>query len=705
MRTASMGAFLGSLLVGVMSVCGTAGRAESDADGPLRSIAVTPTQLVARFTPLVRPAKLVELPLYAPYPSRQGATLWQGSSGADRAVLSRFAGRRDRLYSAFFLVDAATERPLGPRHFVDDFSRLPTWDFTFPWPHSKKGVTCPVNLPDLRALGVKYVDTNLLLSSLLDWRSPNPEATWEVDGRRVGINLQYVRRFDEQIKAMNEAGINVTLIILNGVPTAPDPANPLIHPHTDLAHAPNHLGAINVTDLRGLRCFRAAMEYLAHRYSAPGNPHGWVSGYIIGNELQSHWVWHNTGRLPPAEFVRDYANQLRIAWLAVRRYHSRVRVYVSMDHHWRLRPDPDPLKSLGGDEFLERLNALTKTEGDFPWNVAFHPYPENLFHPQFWRDKTAVLGFDTWRVTFKNLEVLPAFLAQERFRCHGVPRRIILSEQGFNCLDQPDGEAIQAAAYAAAYYKISRMDAIDAFILHRHVDHRAEGGLHLGLWSCRQTGPHAGAPDRKRLLWKIFRAADTPEWKQAFAFAKPILGIEDWNRFAPFTGPVPADSGTFAQPLDPKTVVYNFLDHFPDARVVNCLDWRRSSARGADGRLCLTLFQHPPADPDNPVGKAEFPLDLPPVRQDQRLEFRFGTVLTGESRNGVRFSVEVDNREVWTETQRRTNQPTAHALDLSAFADRQVTLSLKVDSLRDADHDFANWLRPVIVVRQGTSGR
>ena len=100
-------------------------------------------------------------------------------------------------------------------------------------------------------------------------------------------------------------------------------------------------------------------------------------------------------------------------------------------------------------------------------------------------------------------------------------RRIILSEQGFDTPKEPDGEIIQAAAYCYAYKLVESIDGIDSFILHRHVDHRDEGGLLLGL---RRWGK--GNPKKK--IYDCFRFADTPEWEAAFEFALPVVGIKKW---------------------------------------------------------------------------------------------------------------------------------------------------------------------------------
>ncbi len=103
---------------------------------------------------------------------------------------------------------------------------------------------------------------------------------------------------------------------------------------------------------------------------------------------------------------------------------------------------------------------------------------------------------------------------------------MILSEQGFHTPDGPDGERIQAAAYCYAYKIVERLDGIDAFILHRHIDHAAEGGLRLGL---RSNQPRADDPRPKKLIHSCFAAADTAGWESAFAFALPILRVNQWN--------------------------------------------------------------------------------------------------------------------------------------------------------------------------------
>jgi hypothetical protein len=118
-------------------------------------------------------------------------------------------------------------------------------------------------------------------------------------------------------------------------------------------------------------------------------------------------------------------------------------------------------------------------------------------------------------------------MAMEELRWNGQTRRIILSEQGFHCSDRPEAEREQAAAFALAYKTVSQQDGIDAFILHRHVDHAGEGGLRLGLWT-NQAGT-ISTPDRQRLIYDVFRAAGTEEEEKQFEFSLPVFGASSWQ--------------------------------------------------------------------------------------------------------------------------------------------------------------------------------
>jgi hypothetical protein len=127
--------------------------------------------------------------------------------------------------------------------------------------------------------------------------------------------------------------------------------------------------------------------------------------------------------------------------------------------------------------------------------------------------------------------MLTKFLEREPMRYQGSLRRVILSEQGFHSAATPEGELAQAAAYAYAMYRISKMPGIDSMIMNRHVDHQHEGGLNLGVWTRKPDS--ICTPDRKKPIYDVFKRADGADWREAFAFALPIIGIKSWSDIDP----------------------------------------------------------------------------------------------------------------------------------------------------------------------------
>ncbi len=402
----------------------------------------------------------------------------------------------------------------------------------YPMAVSKKGLQVEI-VEDALALGVKHAALNFNLTPLLDLKGDTNNPAWVSGGRTYRFRRSQLEGMDRRIKQLSDAGAVVNLIVLTYQSGDGARDRVMIHPQC-VSNAPNRLGNFNTVTAEGRGAFVAAMEFCAERWSRPDRKFGRVSGYIIGNEVNSHWWWANMGRVTMTEFAEDYLRTVRLAHDAVRRQSDWARVYISLEHHWNTRFDKkSEHTAFAGRGFVDYFARRAREGGDFDWNIAFHPYPENLFEPRFWNDKTATTNvLTTPRITFKNIELLPAYLRQPELLYQGRPRRIILSEQGFHTPKGTNGELIQAAAYCYAYKKIEGLDGIDAFILHRHVDHPHEGGLMLGL---RSLTPNATEARPKKLSWECFRAADTPEWERAFRFALPVTGLKSWTEA---TGPV-----------------------------------------------------------------------------------------------------------------------------------------------------------------------
>ncbi|MBS0204139.1 MAG: hypothetical protein JSS49_14630 [Planctomycetes bacterium] len=436
------------------------------------------------------------------------------------------AVRRDRVYSAFVPVQTHKKFgriPVGAARHVDSFAGISKSEAPFPVSTSKKGLQIQM-ADDALKLGVQHAALNLDLNRMVDLSMNAANYEWTMDGEKYFFDRGYVDSLG--VKKLTDAGCVVTLILLSY--GSGDAARDAIMQHPRrIAKPPNNLAAFNTVTPDGLRHYKACLEFLADHFSQPDGEYGRAANYIVGNEVSAHWEWYNLGLATPEYAIGEYERSVRIANTAVRKFSSSSRVYLSLEHHWTLTFGNDPQKAVAGRTFIEEFNRLAQMGGNYDWNLAYHPYPENLFEPRTWNDKTATASPNSQRITFKNLEQLTLFFRRPELLIDGHPRHIILSEQGFNSDGTPEGDTAQAAAYCYAWVKVSRLDGIDSFILHRHVDHSGEGGLNLGLW--RRQPDSVATPSTTRPMYEVFSKADTPDWEAAFKFALPVIGIKNWD--------------------------------------------------------------------------------------------------------------------------------------------------------------------------------
>jgi uncharacterized protein DUF5722 len=386
---------------------------------------------------------------------------------------------------------------------------------SFPTPLNVKGLQVQM-VEDALALGIQHAGINVNLTALYGPQS-------KVEAGEFVWNEGYLASLDRQIKPLSDQGVLVYLIIIAYPSKNPAVDAVVLHP----GHRQDYkfsVGAVNTTN----GFLDAVMGMLAERWSGGQPEHGRVRGWIIGNEVNSHFLWDNMGAVPLETAASEYEKAFRIAHTAIRRCSLNARTYLSFDHHWSSSMhNVSPQEATPGRDFLDTFARLVRERGDFDWNVAWHPYPEDLGNPRAWADKTVTHDDNTNKVTFKNLEVLPKHLEKAELLFHGKPRRIILSEQGFHTLLTPDGEQLQAAAYAYAWEKVQTLPTIDAFIYHRHVDHAHEGGLRLGLW---RNAPNSVAdPHSKKLIYELFKKAGTTDWRAAADALLPVTGLQTWH--------------------------------------------------------------------------------------------------------------------------------------------------------------------------------
>ncbi|MDR2997350.1 MAG: DUF5722 domain-containing protein [Microbacterium sp.] len=445
----------------------------------------------------------------------------------------------DGLYGQFSIsVDGAV---VGGPHYADDLQLTAPNTSDFPEVLDKKGLQVQLT-DDAEALGVQHAGINVDLAAImLNKKNSDDNIVFTSEGQDYYFDRAEVADLDTQIKALSDNGTLVNLIVLvYAHDNDPDSAaNVLIHPDASREPGAGPVFGFNTVTAEGIRYTTAAMEFIAGRWSRTDEQFGRAVGFIVGNEVDAQWSWSNSGDKTADEFLNDYSRALRIMSLASRKYYDKARTYTSLTHAWTepAGPNPDesnPTRFYSVRDVIDKLNQISKATGDFPWYVAQHPYPQDLFKPDFWNDTDATDSIDSKLITFKNIQVLPEYLASEQLLYDGEPRRIILSEQGCNTAGPGDtlteeAEKLQAACYAYAYYKIRFLPSIDSFILHRHVDHRQEGGLNLGLWAADYSTDFPASPLRHKYSYDVFKYIDTSRSLEVTDFAKPIIGINEWS--------------------------------------------------------------------------------------------------------------------------------------------------------------------------------
>ena len=439
----------------------------------------------------------------------------------DTATVSRYAAGRDGLCFAYAVqVDDELLEGVQYAEVVEGAPR------TFPYPEvdTKKGLQIS-DAADAAILGVKHSAINVNEG---DFLMPAPvegnTIFFEHDGRTFYFRKSHVEAMDKDFIELTEIGCVITLILLNSprwrVDIDPAFWEVIKHPaYTGKSEDGTGLiSAFNLVTEEGLAYYRAFIAFLADRYTREDKAFGRCVGMIVGNEVDAGYIWGNAGEMDMETYVREYATALRVTWQTAATVYGGMRVYVSLDHFWTTAMNEESLRYYKPRDMLIFLNDMALEEGQIPWHIAYHPYPEDLNYPDFWNDRLATPDDDAPIITFKNLEVLARFIYREEFLLNGARRRIILSEQGFNSHWTEESEVLQACAYGRAYRKVMEIPEIDSFILHAHRDNRFEFGLNLGLWRRKKDSARMDAP---KPIYYVFKAIDQ----------KDERGVYHWERY------------------------------------------------------------------------------------------------------------------------------------------------------------------------------
>ena len=388
----------------------------------------------------------------------------------------------------------------------------------FQTPASKKGILVDPNKlrgGELDDLGVKQAAYNIPVARLLgpSTSSLYPTIYYTYNGKTYTFNGQIIGEYDHVFSTLTAKGISTTAIILNNYSPA---YQQLIHPKArGGSSAPYYM--FNGAEEAGVEYMAAIASFLAERYS--DNKHGKVSSWVIANEINARKEWNHMEYTDIETYVEEYAKAFRVFYTAIKSVNGSAKVYMPIDQQWDRNIKGNT--NYDGKDILDVFNRNISSKGNIDWGLSQHPYNVPLTEPRIWKSTKYVKhSVNTSMLTMDNIEILTNYMQQEHFlNDKGEVRSIILSEQGYTA---SSGEAIQAAAFAYAYYKTEANPHIDSFLLNRQTDAPEEvaQGLAFGL---NTTGGH------RRQLYNVFKYIDTPHHAEYTNFSKELIGISNWS--------------------------------------------------------------------------------------------------------------------------------------------------------------------------------
>lgn len=356
-------------------------------------------------------------------------------------------------------------------------------------------------------LGIRHATINLVLSPMIS-ASPKPGFTpFTVDGRGWFANEPFLKGLETTVRHLTAKEVLVSGILL--VPN--QAGKPMTHPEAE----PRGIYAMpNLAEAEGAAHYRAAIHLLAERFTRPDCR---IINWILHNEIDQAGVWTNMGDQPLARYLESYLRSTRLVYHTMRLRDPHARTFISLTHHWT-KP------SFGSGAYtvrplLDLFAEMAEGEGDFEWGVAYHPYPQDLRNPDTWNDRDVTTDFETPYITPKNLEVLPAYLAQPRFLYQGkTPRAILFSEQGFNTPTlSAEDQRRQVAGLIHTFRKLPQLPTVEAWHLHRYQDMPdGEGGLRLGILDERGN---------RKLGWHAYAAIGTEREGEFAKVADEVMAM------------------------------------------------------------------------------------------------------------------------------------------------------------------------------------
>lgn len=372
-----------------------------------------------------------------------------------------------------------------------------------------KDLNCSYTVLNLDLNGFIYPNEVFEGGKAIEIDHPDESVTYNFisNGTIYYFNKDKVDDLEKQTKKFYKLGANITLNLICTVNTNEEqfPSKMTYLPY---ANQGTSLMGQNTSNKYGFDYFIACMEFINYRHSLYNFENGYISNYVIGNEIDFPQSYNRISEKQSSidVYMEEYSRLLRVANLASKKYCNSTTVCMPITHNWGKTEKNGLLNDVQGYaplDLVEWLNKRSKLQGDYNWGLAPHSYCRSL-------PSNSIYELDTWyggdditttkggktigmnqyptntedhqataMITFSNLEVLDIYLHQDNLKVNGSLRPVYLNESGISSCEIPGSNThelrkTQAACIALAYYKVSQLDSIVGFSYYRCIDHEAE---------------------------------------------------------------------------------------------------------------------------------------------------------------------------------------------------------------------------------------
>ncbi len=466
----------------------------------------------------------------------------------DRYLTDDDTVKYDNLYNKYYLVknDKIIKGPVYTTEIEAKYDSVPLLSNK-----SKKGLFAEGNgVSAYKDLGASHTTINLSVEELIrpnevfedgeaiDLPLPDEEKQnyyqFNSNGKDYYFKKSVVDAWDREIKSYYKLGAQITAIII-----AKPVSNEEIFPQK-LTYAPystqdTQLMGLNTSNAYGFDYYIAMIEFIANRYSENDFANGYISNYVIGNEIDYAKDYNRISEKQASldTYMEEYSRLMRLANLATRKYSEDITVTMPLTHSWAQKGYilvGDSVQAYVPKQMIEWLNVKTKAEGDYNWGLAPHVYGYHLaqagvYYLDTYKNSSIItealkggrnVGITndyetTSKITLSNIELLDDYLNQDDLKFNNTVRSVYLTETGVSSYWNDSlygGENIQAATIASAYYKISQLDSIKAFSYYRPIDNKTETDSYAAFGLIKSD--YASTPSyEEKPAYTVYKYIDT----------------------------------------------------------------------------------------------------------------------------------------------------------------------------------------------------